>query len=256
MRVEELLKASAERVGAKVAIVVGRQHHSYSDLERKSARLASALISRGVGRGSRVALFMDNTFEAIVSTFAVLKVGAVVTPIDAATDPETLAVLLERSAAVGLVTEARLATTAAAAMVRVPGVKLVVLAGGDRAPSQGSCLAFEDIVGRMAPVADMPRRGGPGDAAILLQPVGTDGFGEPEMLTHEDLVAAALSAETREDAIVVTGVALSSHYGLYQLLTAIRVGATQVLQGTSAFRETVFNRADQLQAEAKLALAG
>jgi hypothetical protein len=34
------------------------------------------------------------------------------------------------------------------------------------------------------------------------------------------------------------------------------VGATQVLQGTSAFRETVFNRADQLQAEAKLALAG
>jgi acyl-CoA synthetase (AMP-forming)/AMP-acid ligase II len=253
MRVEELLKASAKRVGAKVAIVVGRRHHSYGDLERKSARLASALIGRGVARGNRIALFMDNTFEAVVSTFAILKVGAVVTPIDAKTDAETLAVLLERSGAVGIVTEARLATTAATAMVRVPGVKLVVLAGGDRAPSQGSCLGFEDIVGRISPVTEMLPRGEPGDAAILLQPANG---GDPETLTHDDLVAAASSAELREDTVVITAVAISSHYGLYQLLTAIRVGATQVLQNTSAFRETVFNSADQLQAEAKLALAG
>jgi long-chain acyl-CoA synthetase len=253
MRVEELLRASAERVGAKSAIVVGRRHHSYVDLERKSTRLASALISRGVVRGSRIALFMDNSFEAIVSTFAILKVGAVANPIDAATDPETLAALLEGSAAVGIVTEARLATTAAAAMARVPTVKLVVLAGGDSAPSRGSCLAFEDIVSRVGPVAEITPAGEPGDVAILLQSANG---GEPETLTHDDLVAAASSSETREDTVVITAVAISSHYGLYQLLTAIRVGATQVLQNNGVFRETVFNRTDQLQAEAKLALAG
>ena len=254
MRVEQLLKDGAERFGAKAAIVVGRRHHSYRDLDTKSARLADALGRRGVTRGDRVAVFLDNSFEAVVSTFAILRAGAVVCPVDPGAAPERLAAVLGETDAVGIVTEARLASAAAAAIAGAPRIRVVVLTGGSHGSAEAGCLNFEDIVGAVAALGAPLHAGESSDPAIVVSVA--DGYGLAQTLTHEDLVAAAAGSETPLDAVVVASLPISSHYGLYQLLTAIKAGATQVLQCTSALRQSVFNRADQFQADLKLSLAG
>jgi acyl-CoA synthetase (AMP-forming)/AMP-acid ligase II len=255
MRVEQLLSDSAVRFGEKAAIVAERRRHSYSELDAKSDRLAAALTSRGVKAGDRFAVFMDDSFAAIVTAFAVLKAGAVVSPVDPSIDAAGLAPLLHRLHAVGIATEARLASTAAEALADAPGVKLVVLAGGDRAASHGTCISYEDIVGRAGAIDKRRASGSSEDAAVVLQ-AGLGKPGEALVLTHGDLVAAAAAADTPRDEVVLAAVPISSHYGLYQLLTGIRVGATQILESASAARRNLLIGADAFCANMSIALAG
>src|SRR5690606_17304823 len=77
MRIEQLLRDGAETHGAKPALVAGRVAYTFTDVDRKSDRLAAALVQRGLTPGSRVALFLDHSVPAIVSVFAILKAGCV-----------------------------------------------------------------------------------------------------------------------------------------------------------------------------------
>jgi acyl-CoA synthetase (AMP-forming)/AMP-acid ligase II len=70
---------------------------NYRELEGRCNQLAHALIALGVGRGDRVAVCLDNSVEAVVSVFAILKAGAVFVMINPTTKAEKLAFLLDNS---------------------------------------------------------------------------------------------------------------------------------------------------------------
>ena len=57
----ETLLASAERVPEREAVVAGAERLAYAELLDRTLRLARALQELGVGRGDRVAIFMDNS---------------------------------------------------------------------------------------------------------------------------------------------------------------------------------------------------
>ena len=88
MRFETYLRQSAERFPDKAALIASGRRFTYSQLDHLSDELAQGLINRGVGRGDRVVLFLDNSAEAVVSIFAVLKAGAVFSPVN----PSTIAI--------------------------------------------------------------------------------------------------------------------------------------------------------------------
>ena len=246
MRVEQFLSEGASRFGSRPAIVADNRPHSYADLARSSDRIASALMGRGVKRGDRVALFIGNSFEAIVSAFAVLKAGAVVSPIDPASDAEALALLLNQTRAVGLITEARHASVAAVAMTAARGVRLVLLCGGDRSTASASCLCYEGLVGGIGSGPRVARAGAGSDPAILLQPsLSKDAAGAA--LTHADLIAAI--AELPE---VASASSVFSYAGICQLLATIRGGATLILEAPSVFRGAI---PDRVASEAEMAFA-
>ena len=81
-------------------------------LRGRSTRLPrvsrAALQARGVRRGDRVAVFLDNGVETVVSVYAALKVGAVFMPINPLTKTDKLAYMLNDSRAACLVTHAAL----------------------------------------------------------------------------------------------------------------------------------------------------
>jgi acyl-CoA synthetase (AMP-forming)/AMP-acid ligase II len=247
MRVEQFLSEGALRFGSRPAVVAHNRPHSYADLARSSDRIASALMGRGIKRGDRVALFMGNSFEAIVSAFAVLKAGAVVSPIDPASDADALAHALNQTRAVGIITEARHASAAAIAMTRAFGVRLVLLCGGDRSTASNSCLCYEDLVGGIGSGPGVARAGVGNDAAILLPPSFASGAAT---LTHADLIAA--TAERPEAASFSS---ILSYAGICQLLVTIREGATLILEARSVFRRTILDRIDG-EAEMATALNG
>ena len=82
-----LLQDSARRFPSRVAIISfdgesGRETaaKSYRALDDESSRLAAALAELGVGKGDRVAYYLQNSPSLVVSFYAILKAGAVPVP--------------------------------------------------------------------------------------------------------------------------------------------------------------------------------
>src|SRR5512145_108885 len=113
MRVEEFLRVSARRSPGKTALVAGKLRPTFKDVDIASDRLAASFLAKGVKRGDRVVVFMDNCVEAVVAIFATLKAGAVFSPVNASTKAEKLAYILNNCGAAALVTQHKLAGTAA-----------------------------------------------------------------------------------------------------------------------------------------------
>ncbi|MBF6470143.1 AMP-binding protein, partial [Nocardia beijingensis] len=78
----QALVAAVEDDPDAPAVVSGDEELSYHDLETRSSRLARVLIARGCGPGAGVALRLDRGIEAVIATWAVLKTGAAVVPVD------------------------------------------------------------------------------------------------------------------------------------------------------------------------------
>jgi acyl-CoA ligase (AMP-forming) (exosortase A-associated) len=72
----DLLHNSLERDPQKLAVVDGDTEHTYEDLERESSALAHALVNAGVGKGDRVGVLVEKSWEAIVSMLAASRIGA------------------------------------------------------------------------------------------------------------------------------------------------------------------------------------
>src|SRR5438552_18849611 len=105
MRADELLGRSAARFPAKTAIVCGAERYSYEQLERRAAAFATALRDAGIEAGDRVAICLENSIDAVVAIFSILKAGAVFFVVNPHTRPERLASLLTDSAASALITK-------------------------------------------------------------------------------------------------------------------------------------------------------
>ena len=98
----------AAQASKTVAVVEGRRY-SYAQLHDAAARLAAALRERGVARGDRVAIYMDNSWPCVVSIYATLLAGGVFLLVNPQTKADKLAFILDDSGARLLLTDAHLA---------------------------------------------------------------------------------------------------------------------------------------------------
>ncbi len=224
MRIEERLRESVARYGAHPAIVAQRICHSYAELDLKSERLAAALQSGGVARGSRVAIFMDDGWEAVVSIFAALKAGAIVMPVGAGTVASVLGEALHKGQPVAVITQSRLAAMVAAAIASVWSVRLVVLVGGDRARAGATCISFEETVERIGRTPRLAAVGDDSDAAVQ--------FADEAPLTHRQIGEAAAGAAIGDETIPLP--ALAECAGFVRMLSALDAGRTMTARAASA----------------------
>ena len=84
----EVLPAAARRFGDRTALVTGGRRFSFHELNELSNRLANGLRGIGVEAGDRVTLYAPNSWEWVVSYYAIHKLGAVANPINAMLTPE------------------------------------------------------------------------------------------------------------------------------------------------------------------------
>ena len=244
-RVEDFLRASASRSAGKVALVAGGRRLSYGELDQMSDRLAAALVRRGVVRGDRVLIFMDNCWEAVVAIFAVLKAGAVFSPINPSTKADKLAYVANNCRAGALVTQARLMPTVTAAFEEAHTVAVTLVAGSKDAPAVRGGARFEDAI---AESGEAPAHPGINlDLAMLIYTSGSTGFPKGVMMTHQNVEAAATSITTylgnTVDDVILAVLPISFDYGLYQVLMAAKVGATLVLEKSFAFPQVILDKA-------------
>jgi long-chain acyl-CoA synthetase len=244
MRVEQFLRGSAARFADKLALVAGNRTLTYGELDALSDRLAAALRAHGVVRGDRVVVFIDNCWEAVAAIFAVLKAGAVFSPINPSTKADKLAFVLNNCRAAALVTQERLAGIANAALADAASVRLSIVAGARGASAIPGAVSFEDAAARDAPA---PQDAGVAlDLAMLIYTSGSTGFPKGVMMTHRNVVAAASSItsylENTPDDVILNVLPISFDYGLYQVLMAAKVGATLILEKSFAFPQVILQK--------------
>ena len=85
------VERSAEIFGDLPAVVHGARRYSWAQTRERSARLAAALRSFGVGRGSTVSVMLPNTPEMVEAHYAVPALNAVLNTLNTRLDAALLA---------------------------------------------------------------------------------------------------------------------------------------------------------------------
>ncbi len=246
MLLHEFLTNSAARSPEHVAVVVGESRLTYADVDQKSTALACSLLDAGLKRGDRVAVFLDNCPETIVTFFGVLKAGGAFLPINPTTRARKLCHLLSHSETRFVVTDRRRATLVAQSSEALPEVCGIIGVGGlPELPGGWLSLDFD------AAVAAGPERELPDvidvDLAALIYTSGSTGHPKGVMHTHASLVSAFTSITTylqnTSDDVILSVLPLAFVYGLGQVFTAFRVGATVVLEKSMMYPAEVLAHA-------------
>ena len=248
-QLHDYLIESARRLPDKIALVSQDRRLTYAELDAQSNALANALEARGVVRGDRVVVFADNTVEAVIAFWGVLKANAVVSMVNPQTKEDKLAYLLNDCRARAIISDAHLAPTLVPAVAKarhlvaaiVSGkMDLALLAGVEHVSEWGQALNAQS--GSHPP----QRRGIDIDLASIIYTSGSTGDPKGVMLTHRNMLTAATSITTYlgnvEDDIILGVLPLSFDYGLYQLIMTFRMGARLVLERSFTYPAEVLNR--------------
>ncbi|MDD5166408.1 MAG: AMP-binding protein, partial [Candidatus Omnitrophica bacterium] len=100
----KLLSTSAQIHPHRTAIVFGQKKISYKTLDELTSHIASGIIELGIKKQDKIALFLDNCPEFIISYYAILKAGCVVVPINYMFKIEEAKFILEDSETTCLIT--------------------------------------------------------------------------------------------------------------------------------------------------------
>ncbi|EON2226696.1 AMP-binding protein, partial [Serratia marcescens] len=101
-----LFERQVRRTPDAIALVSGAESLSYARLNARANRLAHALIARGVGPDSRVAVCAERGLNMVTALFGILKAGGAYVPLDPAYPGERLQYILQDADPVLLLADA------------------------------------------------------------------------------------------------------------------------------------------------------
>ncbi len=110
------VERSAEVFADLEAVVHGRRRYSWRQTRDRSARLAAALATFGVGRGTTVSVTLHNTPEMVEAHYAVPALNAVLNTLNTRLDAALLAWQMAHCETAVLITDRELAPTMSAAL--------------------------------------------------------------------------------------------------------------------------------------------
>src|SRR3954468_12303587 len=105
------VERSAEVFGDLEAVVHGRRRYSWRETRDRAARLASALRSLGVERGTTVSVMLHNTPEMVEAHYTVPALNAVLNTINTRLDAALIAWQLNHCESAVLLTDRELSPT-------------------------------------------------------------------------------------------------------------------------------------------------
>jgi malonyl-CoA/methylmalonyl-CoA synthetase len=202
------------------------RNFSYADLCEQSARIAGALMQRGVESGDRIAVQVDKSAEAIFLYVACLRMGAVFVPINVANTPNEVEYYLRDSQPrVAIVRpQTRALIEPLARQAKVDGVETLGADGSGTLPP----LAAESAADFAA-----PRTLESGSIAAIIYTSGTTGRPKGAMLTRANLSSnAAVLAQAWcfcESDVLLHALPLFHIHGLFVAINTVLASKSSLL---------------------------
>jgi long-chain acyl-CoA synthetase len=236
-----LLEETAEKYSQKVALSYCEKEITYSLLDSLSNQFANVLLKLGVEKGDRVAVFLPNIPQFIITYFGALKAGAVVTAISPLHREREVEHQLSDSGAKTIITLDSLHHVLEKARIRIR-LNSVIITGLDEFDSKitlnteiPNTLSFGKLINEAPKQPPSLQFDSRRDLAALQYTGGTTGIARGAMLTHKNLVSNALAFAawikgTNVNEIFLTVLPLSHIYGMTTSMNApISIGAKIVL---------------------------
>lgn len=167
------------------AVVCAAQRLSYEQCAAGAARLAGGLAARGIGRGDRVVMFIDNRPEFITVLLALQRLGAIAVPVGVREQRPGLAYIVRQCGAAAIVIDAALADRLPDAG-EAPELRLHISVG----PAAG-CIELAELLAVDAEPPPVPEFD-EAEVAVILYTSGTTGHPKGAMLTHRNIVHSVL----------------------------------------------------------------
>lgn len=229
----DITRLGARRFASQPAVMFGDERLSYQELEWRANALARRLVQRGVVAGDRVALLAENALAYPVAAFAVLKLGAVLLPLNFRYRPDEVAYV---------VNDAR--------------PRLLLYGDGYFDLTREAARSFEHAVDDhgLTALADEAAADGPVEcpavavdpdaAAMVMYTSGTTGFPKGVLFSHRaylaSIVGIALAGELRQEDRVLVNLPLFHNGGLNALLMpTLAFGACAIVSPTGFKPEAV-----------------
>jgi amino acid adenylation domain-containing protein len=249
--VQDFLENSAAQLPDKIALVHEGRRLTYAQLDVMANRVAHALLAQGCKRGDRVAIYLNNSVEAVVGIFATLKAGGIFVMINRTTKADKLLYILNNCRAACLLSDARLDqhNLTGRVLEEAPNLKGIFFCGENAAIAacrdRARCRDFDAI--QLSQPSTCPQRVCIDfDLACLIYTSGTTGEPKGVMSDHSNVIFATGSIieylQNVETDVVLNVLPLSFDYGLYQLLMTFRFGGTLVLENSFAYPAVILNR--------------
>jgi long-chain acyl-CoA synthetase len=269
--VQQLFEDSVAKYGKKTAAIFYGKKLNYRELKDSVDRMATALADLGVKKGDTVALYLLNSPQYVISYFAALRLGAMVTPISPVYTSIEVKHQIEDSDATTAVCQDILYNNLDKADIRLdrviltsveeylPALKKVFGGKGTHAKeyegipaataqsiTKYKAYAFQDLLKKYSPNPPKVDINPEKDLAVLPYTGGTTGLPKAAMLTHRNLVA--LTAQTRSlwnifeegREVVIAFLPFFHIYGqVVVMLSGISQGSTLVLFTTPDIEEII-----------------
>ena len=181
----EYLEASAERAGARTAVVdPAGWSLTYEELNSHADSLAAYLASRGVRPGDRVGLALPKSVPSVVSLFAIMKAGAAYVPVDATAPAERGRTILTDCQVRAFIGTRHTLAMAPADVAEPLAAAVIVGDLPDESPASPELVRYDDVLATRRNRPQLDRSSS--DLAYILYTSGSTGIPKGVMLTHEN----------------------------------------------------------------------
>jgi len=222
-----MLRTHRDRRADHPAAICGDRTLTYAQLDRRSSRLAHALLAAGVQPQDRVATLHRNGLELFELMFGASKVNAVTLAINWRLSAREVAHILADSDARVLLCGPELVDQLRPHLDELPRLRTVVVTG-----DAGGFPAYEDwLAGCDESDPDVPAQ--PGDVAVQFYTSGTTGLPKGAMITNANLGSLVPEVcrlwEFDEDSVNLVAMPLFHIGGSGWALNSFQAGGTAVL---------------------------
>jgi long-chain acyl-CoA synthetase len=256
MLLNDFLQDSAQKFPDKTAILgsiyepsLQEARKTYREVDEMSNSLAHALLDKGLKKGDRVCVFLDNSIESAISIFGILKAGGAFVVINPMTKPQKLAFMLNNCQAKAAIIDRKYNQQILTIDKDVPSVERIILCGNSSLEiNRLVTMDLLDVISNY-PKELPPQRCIDIDLASIIYTSGSTGMPKGVTLTHLNMVSAATSItqylENTPSDIVIDVLPLAFDYGMYQLLMACKFGGTLILEKSFLYPYMVIKRIEQ-----------
>ena len=232
--VGDILHKSAARHPDKRVLRFRDRNYTYRELNETVNRCAHGLTKLGIQKGDRAAILAHNSDHFIIFWWALMKIGAVITPVNWMLKGEEIQYIIDHSEAKAFFVEDALIPSVVGIRDALKTVRTFGTIRLTGAEIPEGWMNIEDLWCESHPATEPEVEINHDDIATLLYTSGTEAAPKGVMNTHMNFVSTLPSAPAnlllQEDDVMLGGIPLYHVAGMWMFTACTALGALTLLE--------------------------